>query len=143
MSKLIPLSHLNEYDYKILKLAYEHEHVNLKVLKEHFPKWQSLYARVKSLCSPNTHGLDYKSLMPSYDLDYYLIASNDKLFISEIGKKVVEDWLLEQEQKKWKRREDRLYKITPIVISSIALIKSFWPEITCMWQALQMLWQAQ
>ena len=72
MSKLIPLSHLNEYDYKILKLAYEHEHVNLKVLKEHFPKWQSLYARVKSLCSPNTHGLDYKSLMPSYDLDYYL-----------------------------------------------------------------------
>ena len=38
MSKLIPLSHLNEYDYKILKLAYEHEHVNLKVLKEHFPK---------------------------------------------------------------------------------------------------------
>ena len=33
--------------------------------------------------------------------------------------------------------EDRVWKLTPIVISLIALVKSFWPEIVSLWQMLQ------
>ena len=138
---LIPLTHLNIYDYRILELAYRNDSIDYQMLKAQFPERQALYARINFLRSPDTHGLDYKKLTPSYDMEYYLITCNDKLFISEIGKKVVEDWLLEQKQLKAKIWEDRLYKISPIIISLTALIKSFWPEITCVWQALRTLWQ--
>lgn len=34
-------------------------------------------------------------------------------------------------------RENRFWKFAPIVISLISLVKSFWPEITAIWQMLQ------
>lgn len=57
--------------------------------------------------------------------------------VTPTGEMLIEDYLLEHRLKQKAKWEDRAWRFVPIIISLIALIKSFSAEIAAIWQMLQ------
>jgi hypothetical protein len=121
---------LNKYDIKILKTIYKIPNIEKNQLIYLYPiKKYSTLERV-SLLKKNKFIEEKQILHTNY---FPPILVNQGIFnITELGLKCIQDYKLN-------RRENFILKYLPIIISIIALLKSFDKEIICIWQQLKLL----
>lgn len=56
--------------------------------------------------------------------------------LTSIGHMLIEDYEKERKKALGAKKEERLWKLATMLISLIAVLKSFWPEICSIWQAI-------
>ena len=130
---------LEPLDYKILEYVSLHEDIAKEELINHFKSEnRSVEYRLNVMTMPllnenmppgiNSHPARYKqNVLSSY---------SGLIRITEYGRKVLEDYNEQKSLQKKKDTENRLWNFVSITIAVIALLKSFWPEITSLWQQL-------
>ncbi len=133
---MIPYDELTDFDFQILLAVYEHQPVTIKDLACILPGHHALNLRIDilSMCDMMTGPRGLALPRPGTS---YLELDGESITITEHGIKAVEDWKLQCLKDNRALWEGRFWKLGPIIISLIALIKSFWPEITAIWQVLQ------
>lgn len=125
---------LNTIDYEILKFIYKHSPISKEKLLKKFPeKTFSTNHRIKYLSGNiiyymlenyillgiNEYGIPEKQELGTYSL-------------TEKGKKVIQDYILNCQV----QRKEAFWKIFPIIVSGIALLKSFDKQLILIWQWL-------
>lgn len=120
---LIPKSDvINHFKNKNICVEYRLRIMSTPLLNENMPPGIS------------SHPARYRqNVLSSYD---------DKVEITEYGKKVLEDYNEQKTLQKNKAKENRIWNFISISISLIALFKSFWSEITFLWQQLMLIWKS-
>ena len=120
---LIPKSDvINHFKNKNICVEYRLRIMSTPLLNENMPP------RISS------HPARYRqNVLSSYD---------DKVEITEYGKKVLEDYNEQKNLQKNKAKENRIWNFISISISLIALFKSFWSELTFLWQQLMLIWKS-
>lgn len=130
MKPLSQYNELSEYDFQIILKLYKSSPMNEKDIIDAFPKQKVVRLRLLALSNYGSGDyLEYlteKCVNDDGSDDY--VYTND-VAITELGIKAAEDYLLQQKQNMRQKWEDRLLKTLPIIMSTIALIKSFWNEI--------------
>lgn len=69
--------------------------------------------------------------------DYFIYCEDGKYYLSSKGHAKLQDWIIRQKLEKHKVLESRFWHAAPYIVSFSALLKSFWPEITSIWQSLK------
>lgn len=129
---------LNIIDYEILKFINKYDPVQKEKVFKKFPeKAFSTESRIKNLSRISVYymfenyiplgiedGIPQKEYLGTYSL-------------TEKGKKVTQNYILDCKI----QRKEKFWKIFPIVISTIALLKSFDKELILIWKLLARLLQ--
>lgn len=136
---------LESLDFEILEFVSLQSQVTKNDVINHFKNRNvSVEYRLRIMSVPllnenmppgiSSHPARYRqNVLSSYD---------DKVEITEYGKKVLEDYNEQKNLQKNKAKENRIWNFISISISLIALFKSFWPELTFLWQQLMLIWKS-
>ena len=139
---LIPYNELTHIDFQILKAVYENQPLTEKELAKLFPRQQALHLRIEKLTTPDRtisyHGMSFP-IDNTALMEYHASPAGGEatLHLTELGIKTLEDWKSQCAKESRVLWENRFWKFAPIIISLVALVKSFWPEITTIWLMLQ------
>jgi len=114
---------LTSIDYEILKFIDKFESIHENTIFESFPtaKYSTL-ERLQIL-------MENKLIV--YETELIFIegipceSSTDICKISFIGRKILQDYTFTKKQKQGNKFEDRIWRLLPIVLSVIALLKSY------------------
>ena len=130
---------LQPLEYEILDYVAAHSPISEKELIKHFEsRIDSMPLRLNQM----TKRLLNESLPPSVISHPYrykanvLIINKGTITISDYGRKVLQDHINQTKHLQKQKTEERLWRIIPIVTSLVALLKSFWPELTSLWKQL-------
>lgn len=142
---------LNDLDYKILKFINTYDKISMsKILKEFPEEKYSTSHRIQLLlqCEYETVS-QFKIRIPdtSYMIQYYEAVYDettcctdhkpiDSYSITSKGKKAIQDLDVAEKTKIKEKRKEAIWRILPILISAIALLKSFSAEINSSWKLL-------
>lgn len=142
----MPVSELTENDYLILKYISAFDKVSLSQIREHFKnKIDAVDYRLTLLSEEEEVSENMFLLNSSYicrtvkdtTADFENLPDDGYVFhITPLGKKALQDYSLTNKAKQHQNRKDLIFKVIPIIISFIALIKSFLPELVWLWQSL-------
>lgn len=127
---------LSPIDYEILKFINKHSPVHKEKIFQKFP--ENIFStkhRIKNLSRISVYYM-YENYIPLGIEDG--IPQKEELgtySLTEKGKKVTQDYILKC---KIQRKED-FWKIFPIIVSVIALLKSFDKQLISIWQWLMQL----
>ncbi len=122
-----PDNNLTLWDYQILEVLQKNQSLKTSVVKSLLPNQEAIELRLNLLFRNS-----YITIEKSNALD----VKNPDYKLARRGIKALEDWYIQQKTMQRRLWEDRILKILPIMISLIALIKSFWPEISALLQSL-------
>ncbi len=133
---------LQPIDYKILVYLSKFDELHINKIKKHFPKnFNTVEYRIKLLSMQefqHPHYLENSSYIlqkhnySQTDIGQVVDTPLHIYYLSELGKKTVEDYLIIKSEK----RKDKFWKIFPVIISFCAIIKSFQNELILIWQWL-------
>ncbi len=137
---------LESLDFEILEYVSQQSQISKNDVINHFKNRNvSVEYRLRIMSVPllnenmppgiNSHPARYRQNV--------LYSHDDKVEITEYGKKVLEDYHEQKTLQKNKAKENRIWNFISIFISIfislIALFKSFWPELTFLWQQLMLI----
>ena len=114
---------LTSTDYEILKFIEKFESVHENAIFKAFPT--AKYATLERLQT-----LEENNLI-AYETELIFIegiphdSSTDICKVSFIGCKILQDYAFTKKQKQVNKLEDRIWRLLPIVLSVIALLKSY------------------
>ena len=121
---------LEKVDYAILDYLAKVKDANPKEISQNIKSTIDITNyRIKELSTPTQYQHIFKMKLPVTDSGY--ISTKDdvktpetKYYITILGKKALEDYRVIQNEHLAKTREERFWRIVPIIISIIALIVS-------------------
>lgn len=124
---------MNDLDYQILQLVSNHPRITAGDISKSLPRQRAVPLRIRELV--NHEILSYSGdIIDLHGLG--VLASNAQLKLTIIGCRDLEDYNCDKAKFSRKTWENRIWKLLPITISLIALTKSFWLELTLLWQQL-------
>ena len=132
----IDYDELTDFDFQILNAVYEKQPISKKDLMLLFPYQKALDPRIETLATSerkeiingfsipikNTAYLRFETIETRGSCGENNVECTDKLLITELGIKTVEDWKLSKIQDSKQLWESRAWKLAPILISLVALI---------------------
>lgn len=134
---------LTVLDYKILQFIADHSPVPEKQVLNTFSNRSATQLRRSILATPNFY--EWSGIKAPLENTYYISYDKDPITdellvcIEPLGLKVLEEYQYVQKTSSRKRTVDIILKVLPILISVIALVKSFWPDIIGLWKQLMQL----
>ena len=145
-----PYNDLSDFDFQIINAVYRKQSITLEELEHMFPNQHALQLRIELLATPDktmsSIGLSHAIENTSYlEFEYVTVRGElgaicnrtNTIHITALGIKAIEDWEHQHHKDRKALWENRFWKLAPIIISFTALLKSFWPELTNLWQVLQ------
>jgi len=130
--------HLENIDYEILELVNQFDKVTEEKILEYFPHNSTVQYRIEEL-SRAEYDHTYTPMVREIPNSSYLLkiftyenikgdvisTYTGNIKITNLGKKTIEDYKQKQKYQNRKTWEERFFKFAPIVISVIALLKSY------------------
>lgn len=144
---------MSDIDFSILEYINNFDFVHIDDILNKFPddKFSTKY-RLEVLSKAEKHpsghfyleNTSYIELNYIYHTDEYggtFSESDNTYSITEKGKLALQEYRLSQNKISKDKRKEFILKILPIIISTIALLKSFDKEIISLWIRLMQLWK--
>ena len=132
---MISYDSLTDFDFQILDAVYQHHSITVSQLQALFPNQRALQLRLRLLATPDIEIYDHGFSAPVENTAYLeldcseigmpygdLEKSVKAIQITALGIKTVEEHALHQQQIRKRLWEERIWKLTPICISILALI---------------------
>lgn len=149
---MLQKSDLSYFDYELLQYIADNSPVLESDIIRHFAEQSALSLRLSLLSTSlkksagsfsypveNTSYISYQ--YEEFTDQYGLTRTKETNYIQiePLGKKVLEEYRHLQHVEARKKRRDIVLQILPILISLVALIKSFSPELIYLWKQLMQL----
>ena len=144
---------MNDIDFLILKYISKFDSVHIDDILNKFPdnKFSTRY-RLELLSEMEKHssGHFYLENTSYIKLNYIncedgfggtVSKSTNTYSITQKGKVALQEYKLSQNKISKDKRKDFILKVLPIIISTLALLKSFDKEIISLWTRLMQLWK--
>ena len=144
---------MNDIDFLILEYISKFDSIHTNEILNKFPdnKFSTKY-RLKLLSEMEKHSSGHLYLEnTSYiELNYVtcedgfggtVSKTTDTYSITQKGKVALQEYKLSQNKISKDKRKDFILKVLPIIISTLALLKSFDKEIISLWTRLMQLWK--
>ena len=137
---MIPFKELTEFDFQLLQKVSECQPVKLGDLSKLLPTHKAIKVRVELLSKPDQQEVSSTvgvvKWLPISNTSY-LLNSDVGIKLTPLGVKALEDYQLQRKKEHAAKIIEYVWKFAPIIISLIALMKSFLPELKIIWQMLQ------
>ena len=136
MTILIPANGLTDFDYEILEKVSKYPTIEERLLIESFPKQAAVQLRITFLSQSDYREILHGHRLPIPDTSYiehiYAHIQDEsgaddsvytgKLRITPLGLKVLEEWRLHENKRRWKLWEDRAWKFISLLALIVAII---------------------
>ena len=120
---------ITKYDYELLCFIDSHEYPAKEDIAQAFGRgYQARLGKLEKMKAVK------EPFIPDGKGDFVLAPG---YAITDEGYMLMQDYSYNVAFSLARLWEERYWKLAPIIISIIALIKSFWPEISTLWQTLR------